>query len=161
MKRSINILFMVSVIILLITLITPLELSAESRGLKVTVKDSENKETEIELYKESYALVIGNGNYKDWGRLKGALSDANDVAKALEYNGFEVTLKKDLTKEQFDDEFSKFSLEYGKNEDARLLFYYAGHGYTRYLEMTREDWGYQMHLTLIKTCLDSIKRVLS
>ncbi len=111
-----------------------------SWGLRVVVTTPEGKE--IPLYNNSYALVIGNGNYtKGWDPLPGAIRDVKDVARALEKNGFEVTLKKDLTKGSFNEVFGQFSHKYGKNEDNRLLFYYAGHGHT--LKMaTGEDLGY-------------------
>ena len=111
-----------------------------SWGLRVVATTPEGKE--IPLYNNSYALVIGNGNYtKGWDPLPGAIRDVKDVARALEKNGFKVTLKKDLTKGSFNEVFGRFCHKYGKNKDNRLLFYYAGHGHT--LEMaTGEDLGY-------------------
>jgi hypothetical protein len=110
------------------------------RGIQVVVRTPGGNK--IPLYRNSYALVVGNGNYtKGWDPLPGAIQDVKDVAKALEKKGFEVTLKTDLTKDAFNRAFWKFSHKYGKSEDTRLLFYYAGHGYTQ--EMTTgEDLGY-------------------
>jgi len=100
------------------------------RGIQVVVRTPEGDK--IPLYRNSYALVVGNGNYtKGWDPLPGAIQDVKDVAKALEKSGFEVTLKADLTKDAFNRAFWKFSHAYGKSEDTRLLFYYAGHGYTQ------------------------------
>ena len=83
-----------------------LSISAQ-RGIKVTAKTQDGKS--IPLYEESYALVIGNGNYtRGWDSLPGASKDADDVAKALERNGFQVTLKKDLTKSAFAAALSAF-----------------------------------------------------
>ena len=114
--------------------------SQTSRGMKIKVRTKAGQE--IQLYKESYALVIGNGNYTNgWDSLDGALTDVEEVMGALEEHGFHVTLKKDLTKAKFDRVFAEFVLESGADTNNRLLFYYAGHGYTR-KSATGEDLGY-------------------
>ena len=101
------------------------------RGMKISVRT--NTGEEIQLYKASYALIVGNGNYRNgWDPLPGATRDVQEVAAALKTHGFNVTLKTDLTKDKFEDAFETF-VQNGKNEDARLLFYYAGHGYTEEL----------------------------
>jgi len=85
----------------------------------------------IDLYENSYALVIGNDNYvsPQWGRLQHAVKDARDVALALKNHGFEVTLKQNLTGSQFKDVFVRFFNRYGGHAKNRLVFYYAGHGH--------------------------------
>ncbi len=109
------------------------------RGMKITVRTNTGKE--IELYNASYALVVGNGNYTNgWDPLPGATRDVQEVAAALKTHGFNVTLKTDLTKNRFEDAFETF-VQNGKNKDARLLFYYAGHGYTEELA-DGENLGY-------------------
>ena len=112
-----------------------------SRGMKtITVHTKEGKA--IELYKDSYALVVGNGNYANgWDPLEGALQDVQEVAATLEKHGFNVTLKTNLTKAKFDRAFAEFVLNSGKDAKNRLLFYYAGHGYTRE-SAAGEDLGY-------------------
>ena len=110
------------------------------RGMK-TIKVRTKMGKEIELYKDSYALVVGNGTYTEgWNPLRGALQDVADVAAALEKHDFTVTLKKDLTKPEFEDAFEKFVTE-GRSENNRLLFYYAGHGHTEKLA-NGDDLGY-------------------
>ena len=107
--------------------------SQDSRGMKITVHTKEGKA--IPLYKDSYALVVGNGTYTEgWNPLRGALQDVEEVAAALKKHGFTVILKKDLTKPKFEEAFDKFVIE-GRHENNRLLFYYAGHGHT---EKTRK-----------------------
>ena len=115
-------------------------LSQTNRGLKtITVQTKEGKA--IELYKDSYALVIGNGTYTNgWNPLPGALRDVEEVAETLKKHGFTVTLKQDLTKPKFEEAFEKFVTE-GIKEDNRLLFYYAGHGHTEKLA-NGNDLGY-------------------
>ena len=114
--------------------------SQTNRGMKtITVHTKEGKA--VELYKDSYALVVGNGTYTNgWNPLRGALQDVEEVAAALKKHGFTVTLKKDLTKPNFEDAFEQFVTE-GRQEDNRLLFYYAGHGYTEELA-NGDDLGY-------------------
>ena len=89
--------------------------------------------TELVHYNDSYALVIGNGAYpikNGWKPLPGAVNDVKEVAEVLERHGFNVTLKIDVTKAEFHKVFSEFIYKSGKDKDNRLLFYYAGHGYT-------------------------------
>ena len=129
-------------------------LSQTDRGMKtITVQTKEG--TAIELYKDSYALVVGNGTYTNgWNPLKGALQDVEEVAAALKKHGFTVTLEKDLTKPKFEDVFEKFVTE-GRNENNRLLFYYAGHGYTEELA-NGDDLGY---LVMVDAPLPEDKRI--
>ncbi len=114
--------------------------SQTGRGMKpITVHTTAG---EIQLYKDSYALVVGNGTYtKGWDPLEGALKDVKEVETALKKHGFNVTLKKDLTKAKFDRAFAEFVLKSGEAANNRLLFYYAGHGYTR-KGATGEAFGY-------------------
>ncbi len=116
------------------------------RGMSVTVQTESGEE--FGLYKDSYALVIGNGAYpvkNGWNPLPGAVNDVKEVAKVLERQGFKVTLKIDVTKTEFNKAFSKFIYEFGKDKDNRLLFYYAGHGFTT-KAATGEDLGYLVML---------------
>ena len=113
---------------------------ASERGVSVTLSTSEGNR--IELYRGSYALIVGNSNYTHgWDSIPGAIRDANEVAKVLEKQGFNVTLKTDLNRTGFSRAISEFSMKYGKAEDNRLLFYFAGHGYTQKL-VTGEELGY-------------------
>ena len=120
--------------------------SFSQRGMSVTVRTESGKE--FDLYKDSYALVIGNGAYpvkNGWNPLPGAVKDVKEVAEVLERHGFNVTLKIDVTKSEFNQAFSEFIYESGKDPDNRLLFYYAGHGYTT-KAATGEDLGYLVML---------------
>ena len=114
--------------------------STTAWAVRVVATTPEGKE--IHLYNNSYALVLGNGNYSNgWDPLPGALRDVDDVAKALKRNGFKVTLKKNLTRGSFNEVFGRFCYKYGRNRNNRLLFYYAGHGHTEKMA-TNEDLGY-------------------
>ena len=116
------------------------------RGMRVTVQ-TESGEA-FDLYKDSYALVIGNGTYpvkNGWNPLPGAIADVKEVTEALKKQGFNVTQKIDVTKAEFNKAFSEFIYKSGKDKDNRLLFYYAGHGYTT-KAATGEDLGYLVML---------------
>ena len=128
-----------------IVFITATELFSQ-RGMSVTVRTEDAEK--LDLYKDSYALVIGNGTYpvkNGWNPLPGAVNDVREVAEVLERHGFNVILKIDVTKAEFNKVFSNFIYESGKDRDNRLLFYYAGHGYTT-KSATGEDLGYLVML---------------
>ena len=124
------------------------------RGMKI-IKVRTKTGKEIELYKDSYALVVGNGSYTEgWNPLGGALQDVEEVTAALKKHGFTVTLEKDLTKPKFEDAFEKF-VTAGRHENNRLLFYYAGHGHTEKLA-NGDDLGY---LVMVDTPLPEDNRI--
>ena len=137
MKTSLIFLFVI-ILCGAIIFISTTELHPQtSRGMKISVRTSAGEH--IELYNASYALVIGNGNYTNgWDPLPGALQDVKEVAEALKTHDFNVTLKTDLTADEFEDAFLTFVLEHGADENNRLLFYYAGHGYTLPLANAQE-----------------------
>ncbi len=121
----------------------------------MSIKVYTNTNQEIELYKASYALVIGNGNYTDLSPLPGALQDVEEVKDVLETHGFDVTLKTDLNKRKFEKALAEFVFESGKDEDNRLLFYYAGHGYTQ-KAVNGEDLGYLAMVDAPSSATDKI-----
>ena len=129
----------------MILLIATTELFSQ-RGMSVTVRTEDGEE--LALYEDSYALVIGNGAYpakNGWNPLPGAVNDVREVTEVLERHGFNGTLKIDVTKTEFNKAFSDFIYKSGKNKNNRLLFYYAGHGYTT-KSATGEDLGYLVML---------------
>ena len=74
-----------------------------------------------------FALVIGNGAYRNVPALANPPNDAKDVAAALKSLGFKVTLKLDLDLAAMQRAIDEFALE---SADADVsLFYYAGHGF--------------------------------
>ncbi|MCY3721535.1 MAG: SUMF1/EgtB/PvdO family nonheme iron enzyme [Candidatus Poribacteria bacterium] len=120
--------------------------AAAQHSMNVTVRTEDGKE--LPLYKDSHALVIGNEAYpakNGWNPLPGAVNDVTEVAEVLEHHGFDVTLKTDVTTAEFHQAFSDFIYESGKDTDNRLLFYYAGHGYTTKSTID-EDLGYLVML---------------
>lgn len=77
---------------------------------------------------ERHALVIGNGNYSQLGRLANPTSDAELIAERLRSVGFKVEVRTDLDGREFKKAIAQFgrTLRAASN-DAVGLFYYAGH----------------------------------
>jgi uncharacterized caspase-like protein len=71
------------------------------------------------------ALVIGNGDYRNFQRLDNPANDARGVAAALEAAGFDVTLKVDATREQMSEALATFAQSLSHSDIG--LFYFAGH----------------------------------
>lgn len=83
------------------------------------------------LYNKSYALLIGVSDYQTgWSQLPGVREDMATVQQALELNGFTVNLIMNPNSGQLYKAFTDFISLYGQDLDNRLLFFYAGHGYT-------------------------------
>jgi formylglycine-generating enzyme required for sulfatase activity len=117
----------------LVALTQPSE--AATRGLALEIKASEapNAPTveTVNLYTKSYALVIGINDYdRGWQRLSKAVSDARRVAKALEKHGFDVTLRTDLKSDDLAATLKDFFIDRGRDPNARLFVWFAGHGAT-------------------------------
>ena len=83
-------------------------------------------------YGGSYALVIGISEYEDkhWPDLPGVIDDVNEIAYALQEHDFKVRKVLNPRLEELEQAYSKFILDYGQDEKNRLLFWYAGHGYS-------------------------------
>ncbi len=71
------------------------------------------------------ALVIGNSTYK-LDPLRNPVNDAEDMARALQAKGFQVTLRKDASHRQMIESISEFGRALKKGGVG--LFYFAGHG---------------------------------
>ncbi len=104
------------------------------------------KEHEVETgtqpieYKESYALVVGVSDYTHgWRDLPGVKQDMPAVQSALERHGFKVTLVHNPTSDELNKAILEFIGRYGAQKNNRLLFYFAGHGYT-----VKRAWGEAM-----------------
>ncbi|MBE9536385.1 MAG: caspase family protein, partial [Proteobacteria bacterium] len=85
----------------------------------------------VGLYKGSYALIIGVSDYNNgWPKLPGVIPDVEAVEDALKKNGFHVETVMDPDKAGMDNAFESFIKKYGGDYQNRLVFYFAGHGYT-------------------------------
>ena len=104
--------------------------AAETRGVKRVAVKLDTGET-VSLYSESHALVIGVSDYTaGWPRLQGVKEDVREVTRALEDNGFAVTVVESPDRNGLDGAIRDFISEHGIKPENRLLIYYAGHGYT-------------------------------
>lgn len=73
------------------------------------------------------ALILGNGAYQDLPTLDNAVADANNMARVLREQGFDVTLLTDPGAEVFQAVLDTFSRQ-AQGADS-VLFYYAGHAF--------------------------------
>jgi len=79
--------------------------------------------------KDRYALVIGNGAYKDITPLKNPPNDAELIRNSLRQVGFDVQLLLDADKRRMDQAVNEFADKLDQaGETAVGLFYFAGHG---------------------------------
>ncbi len=72
------------------------------------------------------ALIIGNSDYQQVGKLLNPVNDAQDIADSLKGLGFDVLLLKNASLRQIDDAMSRFSQKL--KQGGVGVFYYAGHG---------------------------------
>ena len=85
----------------------------------------------VGAYEHSYALVIGNHDYKpEIGDLNSVDDDVKLVSDALRERGFETETYENLTGEQLDRIIDEFVDKYGYLDNTRILIWYAGHGVT-------------------------------
>lgn len=118
---------------------------AERNPQAIPIKEKAG--SQVGLYRESYALVVGVSDYRGgWPRLPGVKEDVKAVTHALEGNGFQVVKVEDPDQAALETAYKDFVLTYGLNSENRLLFYFAGHGYTykpAYATNDPEEWmGY-------------------
>lgn len=100
---------------------------------KLTVELHRMKKiSDTQIYRKSFAVVIGINNYEKIGKLESAVSDALAVQSIFQKNHFDnitLILNKEATQRRILTELyselpSKVSL------DDRVIFYFAGHGIT-------------------------------
>jgi hypothetical protein len=116
-------------------ILIPIQASAASRGLELELKSSDKPNAapagSVQLYQASYALVIGIDRYTNgWPALRNAVNDARAVATKLKDHGFDVTLRENLGADDFRRTLREFFARTGRDPEARLLLWYAGHGHT-------------------------------
>jgi hypothetical protein len=100
--------------------------------LKIRESADAPNDRKVTLYTKSKALVIGIDGYdgRSWPQLSNGVRDAEEVAKGLAAQGFEVTLKKNLKSSELEDALKYFFHHEGNDPDTRLLLWFAGHGHT-------------------------------
>ena len=105
-----------------------LGLWATSRAI-ISVKTKDGKL--LPLYSGYYALVIGVSDYHYLPNLPNAVQDAEKLSRVLKNLHFKVTLLKNPTRRRLQRALYKFAEgEAGKDPNAAVLIYFAGHGHT-------------------------------
>jgi formylglycine-generating enzyme required for sulfatase activity len=111
--------------------------TAASRG-EVLFRDPAGDQ--VGLYRESHALLIGESRYtRGWPNLESVPRELDLLEAALKEEAFQVVKRLNLTGQALRDAFVQFIRRYGRAPDNRLLFYFAGHGYT-----LERGWGREM-----------------
>jgi len=83
------------------------------------------------LYSISAAFVAGVADYTGgWSDLPGVKKDVETISETLRKRGFTIARSYGRTSEELKREFDAFLEKYSSDRDARLIFYYAGHGHT-------------------------------
>ncbi len=112
--------------VLVLSLVLPL---MGQKGIQIVIRSPQGEK--VELYRNSYALVVGIGKYiAGWPQLQNAQNDALEVKKALEMHGFEVTLLVNPSADELKKSIENFIAKQSANVDDRVVFYFSGHGYT-------------------------------
>ncbi len=108
------------------------------------------------------AFVIGNQEYGE-NALENPINDANGVKDTLEYIGFDVTLKHNLTLQGFYETLETLKKKIEPN-NTMFFFYFAGHGNTlvknskqEYLMMTDKNAKVLVSMYNVYAFLDEIK----
>jgi hypothetical protein len=93
--------------------------------LKIRESVDAPNDRKVTLYTKSKALVIGIDGYdgRCWPQLSNGVRDAEEVAKGLAAQGFEVTLKKNLKSSELEDALKYFFYHEGNDPDTRLLLW--------------------------------------
>jgi hypothetical protein len=114
-----------------------------TRGMTSIVELQDENGEPMQLYSDSYALVVGIDDYETWPKLKNAARDARRVAETLKQQGFDVQLvtsSEQTSSEALDTLLKTFFLKTG-DKDSRLVFWFAGHGHSTGIG-TSEQEGY-------------------
>jgi hypothetical protein len=77
---------------------------------------------------QKFALVIGNGSYRNLSRLANPVNDANDMAAALQSMGFVVDKLIDASQEQMDSAVIRLKNRLSVSTNTYGFIFYAGHG---------------------------------
>jgi len=101
------------------------QIQAIPASVPVTAVLNPTNTTSAQTAKSVYALVIGNGKYKNAG-LTNPVNDANEIAKRFTQYGFTVKLYLDADRKTLIKALTDFQAQ-SSNFETNILFY-AGHG---------------------------------
>jgi len=102
-----------------------------NRGLIRVKNKAGTGVSNYQLYKKSYALIIGASNYRNgWPPLSGVKTDVRLVSSLLKKHGFQVTKLDDPNSKQLAQAFENLLHSDVNQIENRILIYFAGHGHT-------------------------------
>jgi len=114
--------------------------SPEDGGTSLAVAAPTPSPAETNLYRESWAVVVGINDYKKWPKLSYAVNDANGVREMLvskyrfKPENIQVLLDGDATRERILSALGDVLSDSEKvKRDDRVFVFFAGHGVTRKL----------------------------
>lgn len=109
----------------------PPSLVIDPGSMELSYIDGENNEKNV-LYTESYAILIMQGDYKSpWSSAKpGALTAEHLLVNSLKARHFHVDVWRDLDSKRFSTVIAEAMTNYSYKDNARIFFYYYGHGVT-------------------------------
>lgn len=100
--------------------------------------------TPAQYFGKSYAVVVGIRDYEDsgrWPRLENNENDANEIARLLQSQGFDVESFKGMAaSKRAIESYIEDTLAPKLKTNDRVVFYFSGHGET--LRKGGKDWGY-------------------
>jgi hypothetical protein len=111
------------------------------RGGASVIGITPRAEQETGLYRDSYALIVGESNYLAWPHLFGAERDTRDVAAVLNNQGFKVLVLSNATRAEILKAIDEFKSRNDRPSPSRFIFYFVGHGYTQNVK-DRGEMGY-------------------
>ncbi|MBT7408362.1 MAG: SUMF1/EgtB/PvdO family nonheme iron enzyme [Methylococcales bacterium] len=141
-------------LIILLFFMTAIVSQAQQRGLKISIKNPHGES--IAMYDNSFALLIGASNYQHWPQLPGVKKDITAIRKSLKKSGFTIEQVIDPDAAELKNSINRFISQHGHKKNARLLFYFAGHGHTLKLSYG-EDMGYIIPIDAPNPQLDKIE----
>ena len=108
----------------------------------LAMSEDTNRQSKRPYFENSYALVVGIQDYKEyrWTDLPNAKRDAKAFARFLEMQGYSVNTLFDhkATKVGITNHFLHLARKVTDKD--RFLFFFSGHGHTE--RFNDDDWGY-------------------
>jgi TPR repeat protein len=94
--------------------------------------------------RHGHALLIGNAHYLDrrWPPLDDVPLELQELSKGLAKHFDTVEVATNLDSDKLKQTLANFLGKYGSDRNARLMIYYAGHGYTELIAERNENRGY-------------------
>jgi len=118
-------------VFLLLFLIFDIAQAQETRGLHLnSLKARTVSGQQLDLYRESHALLIGVSQYTYWPRLDSIPSELDQVEQALREQDFNVVRLNNPKGRELSNGIEDFIDQFGYEPDNRLLIFFAGHGHS-------------------------------